>query len=565
VIPLEKPTMRVVLFRARRLLAAASFVAMTSAVSGAQAPPAAAPAQPAPQPAGPVLTLTVDEAVRLGLENNLDLQVQRLDPQVQDENVRQAKTAWAPSLVGSFSYNNADQPPDSLFSGAADVLKTDISSGSVGLQQVLPWGANYSATWDALRSESNNQFTNFNPRLRSGLALSFAQPLLKDRAVDSARTQLVVSQRNREISDVQLRATVVNTIRDVKTAYWELAVAIANLASQRQSLELAQQTLKDNRTRVQVGTMAPIDIVEAEAEVARNEEAVIIAEAAIKQTEDRLRSLIFDPKTPAFWETTLQPTGYEADLQALQPVDGEAAAQAALEKRTDLQRAMKELNNVEANLKYYRNQTLPQLNLQADLSGAGLGGTQLLFGDGFPPPVIGTAEAPFSDVLGDVFSFNYPTWAIGVTVSYPLGTSAAETSVARTRLQLQQQRLQIQNLELQIGTQVREAARSVNTNIKRIDATRASRVLSERRLEAEQKKFGVGMSTSFLVFQAQRDLTTARNNELRALIDYAKSKVDFEALQEAAIGGGGVTIGSTGTALATTAGTQAATALQRQQ
>jgi outer membrane protein TolC len=134
-------------------------------------------------------------------------------------------------------------------------------------------------------------------------------------------------------------------------------------------------------------------------------------------------------------------------------------------------------------------------------------------------------------------------------MSYPLGRSNAEANLARARLEQNQGQLQIASSELQVSTEVREVGRQVTTNMKRIEATRAARVLSERRLEAEQKKFGVGMSTSFLVFQAQRDLATARANELRAVLDYNKSLADFEAVQEAALSGrsGGITV-SSGTA-----------------
>jgi len=134
--------------------------------------------------------------------------------------------------------------------------------------------------------------------------------------------------------------------------------------------------------------------------------------------------------------------------------------------------------------------------------------------------------------MGDIFTKDFPTWTLGVTVGYPIGTSSAEANLARSRLEQSQSGLQLRSLELQTATQVRDVGRQVNTNLKRVDATRAARELAQRRLEAEQKKFTVGMSTSFLVFQAQRDLAQARNSELRAILDYNQSLVDFEAVQE---------------------------------
>ena len=135
-------------------------------------------------------------------------------------------------------------------------------------------------------------------------------------------------------------------------------------------------------------------------------------------------------------------------------------------------------------------------------------------------------------MLGDVFGNAFPTWTFGVTVGYPLGTSTPEANLARARLQYSQAQTQLRNLELQVATQVREAARPVQTNQKRVDSTRAARELAERRLEAAEKKFAAGIETSFFVFQAQRDLAQARTTEVRAISDYNKSLVDFEAVQE---------------------------------
>jgi outer membrane protein TolC len=566
--------MREVLSPAARSAAAAILLVGLVSTASAQSPRAAAPSQPvqppqtAPgdQPQGPTRRLTIDEAVQLGLENNLNLRVQRIEPQIQDTNVAQAHSAWTPNLNTEFGWNDAESPPDSLLAGANETLTSDRFAGNAGVTQYLPWfGTAYQVSWDAARSTSNNTFSSFNPRLSSGFSLIFDQPLLRNLSIDTARQQLLVSKNNREISDVDLRGIVVGTVRDVKAAYWDLAYAIANLKAQQQSLDLARQTLKDNRTRVEVGTMAPIDIVEAEAEVARNEEAVIVAEAGIRQAEDLLRSLILDTNAPDFWQTEIEPI-YDASSFTPQPADAEAAVKNALAKRTDLESARLQTETVALNIRYYRNQTLPQLNLQANFFGDGLGGEQVLREPGFPPgPVIGTVNRPFSDVLGDAFGFRYPTWNVGFVVSYPVGTSAADANLARARLQLSQARTQIQSLELSIATQVRVFARQVNTNIKRIEATRAARVLAERRLDAEQKKFAVGMSTSFLVFQAQRDLTTARNNELQALVDYAKSRVDFEAIQEASLSGSGITVSGGGGVLATSAGSQVGTALTQAQ
>lgn len=512
-----------------------------SLVQAAQAPAAQVPAAPA----GPIRRLTIDEAVALALEQNLALRVERINPLIEDQNVRLARTAWTPIFGGNLTFTDSSTPPDSFLSGAEGetTLKSERLSSNMNVQQLLPWGQDYTFTWNGSRQKTNNVFSTFNPRLGTDFDFTFNQPLLRNFGIDNARQQLIVSKRNREISDVDLRAAVVNTIRNVRTAYVGLTLARANLLVQQQSLELARQTLKDNRTRVEIGTMAPIDIVEAEAEVARNEEGVIVAEAQIRQAEDSLRAIIFDPSTPEFWNMTIDTA---EDIPAPQPVaiDTNAAIQEALGKRTDLQRFRKSLEITEVNMKYYRNQVLPQVNLRVSYGADGLGGEQTVREPGFPPgDIIGTAQRGFGSALGDAFTFDYPTWSTGVIVSMPLGTSAAKANLARTQLQYDQAKLQLSSLEMQVGVQVRDAVRTLETAYKRVEATRASRQLSERRLEAEQKKFGVGMSTSFLVFQAQRDLALARTNELQAVYDYYRAQVNFEAVMETSIGGGsGVTV-----------------------
>jgi outer membrane protein TolC len=395
-------------------------------------------------------------------------------------------------------------------------------------------------------------FDSPNPSLGSNMSFSLTQPLLRNFKIDNARQQLLVTKTNRDISDVELRQTVLGTMRNVKYAYWDLKAATAALQVARQSLELAQESLRNNRSRVQIGTMAPIDIVEAEAEVARREESVIVAEATVRRAEDRLRTLILDPKAPDFWAVKFELT--DSPVLAAPDVDVDAAVRTALDKRTDLRQARKNLELTDANITYLRNQMLPDINAQISYGLTAVGGTQLQYGPGFPPPVLGRNAEGFGTVLNRMLSNDYHNWSFGVQVSYPIGASAAEANLARTRLQYQQAQISLQNLELQVVTSVRDTARTVQTNRKRLEAAQASRRLTERRLEAEQKKFAAGMSTNFLVFQAQRDLADAQYSELLALLDYNKSLVDFETVQEApTAGGSSVSIGGVSTASAGTA------------
>jgi outer membrane protein TolC len=211
------------------------------------------------------------------------------------------------------------------------------------------------------------------------------------------------------------------------------------------------------------------------------------------------------------------------------------------------------------NIRFFRNQTLPDVTANINYGLAALGGTRLPAGNnplaellGLPPqPEVGPITKGYSSVLGDLLGLDTPSWTASLNISYPLGRSQADANLARSRLQQSQAQTQLRNQQLQVTTQVRQQARNLQTNQQRVQSTRASRQLAERKLEAEQRKFTAGTSTSFQVFQAQRDLSLARNNELRAILDYNQSVVDFETVQEVPLGGGGgltVTTISTATA-----------------
>ena len=501
-----------------------------------------------PPPA--VRRLTIEEAVKLSLENNLGVHVARIDPQVQDYTVAQARANWAPTLTSNVATNSNTQVPSSVLAGGVDKITNDQFTTGLGVQQNLKWGTFYTASWNSSRSTSSNIFTSFDPQLRSNLNLQVIQPLLRNFKIDGIRQQVLVGEKNREIADIGLQQTIAGTARNVRNAYWDLSFAIASLEVQRQSLELARESLRNNRSRVEIGTMAPIDIVEAEAEVAQREESVILAEAAIERAEDALRALIYDPGMPDFWTTKIEP----ADMPSFQPitVDVDAAVRTALDRRTDLRSTRKTIEANDVSIRYFRNQTMPDVNAQLDYGLAGLGGTRFERGPGpFGPgtgDVTGLTQRSYASVLNDLFQNRYPVWTLSLNVGYPIGMSTAEAGLARARLQHNQAQTQLRNQQLQVATQVRDVARQVQTNHKRVEATRASRQFAERRLEAEEKKFQAGMSTSFFVFQAQRDLSQARANEVRAITDYNRSIVDFETVQEAPLGGGFSAAGTISTA-----------------
>ncbi len=494
-----------------------------------------------------VRRLSIDEAQKLALEQNLGIQIQRFDPQIQDLGIAQARSFWSPQVSSTISKRSQTQVATSSIAGSATSITDGRFATGVNLNQTLPWGGSYSANWNSSRSTTTNLFSTYSPQVASTVNFQYTQPLLRNFSVDSIRQQVAVSRKVRDLSDIQLDSVIVQTMRNVKNAYWDLSYAINNLKAQEESLKLSNQSLRDNQKRVEIGTMAPIDIVQAQAEVASNEERVIVAEAAIRRAQDNLRVLILDPAAPDFWTTAFEPT--DAAPFSEQAVDLDAAVRNALDKRTDLRQARNNLDRSDLDIRYLRNQILPDINAQATYVSSGVGGLQLsplsqadILSGNFNRSVLN--DRGFGSVLGDVFQGAFPDWTVGVQIAYPLGSSTAQANLARAKLEHQQAQAQFKNMEMQIATQVRESARNVQTNQKRVASARASRELQERKLEAEEKKLAAGMSSSFFVFQAQRDLALARTAEIQAISDYNKSLVDFEAVQLAPVTGsaGQVTI-----------------------
>jgi outer membrane protein TolC len=506
-----------------------------------QTPPPA-PAAQAPQPSGPELAISADEAVNLALENNMAIQTERLSPQVASLALQGAHAAYAPTLFSNFSRSANTSPPTDFLSfagGGDDVTTSGNLRTDGGIQQAMRWGGGqYQVSMVGGRSTSDAIRVPFSPQLSSSLSATYTQPLLRNFKIDNLRQNLLQQRNQLEVADIQLAARIVQTSRNVRTAYMGLVGAIATREVAQQSLDLARESLRQNERRVEVGTMAQIDILEAQAAVSSQEESVIIADANIRSAEDQLRTLILNPSQPDFWTTRINPT--ERPTMTAQAVDIEAAIANALKNRTDLLQTRKQLESADISIRFAENQKLPALNLQANYGLSGVGGTQNRWSGGFdgtPPTIIESSQRSFADVLRDVFGNEFKTWSVQLNFSYPLGTSTADAALAQGRVQRQQAALSLREQEMGIVAQVRDAGRQVNTTHQRVEATRRARDFAQRRYEAEDKRVTVGLATTFQLLIAQRDLDTAKQNELRALIAYNQALVNFEAVQKIPVGG----------------------------
>lgn len=531
-------TLAVVLFASGRQVFA-------SEQTPSQTPPATSPslktAQPpqAAAPTGPTVKLTADEAVRMALENNLGIQAGRLNPQVANLGVAEARAAYGLGLFTNMTRRNATNAPTDFTSGNVATVTSESFNTTGGVGQNVKWGGgNYAVSLTGSRLSSTSPTNPYNPSLGSNLNASYTQPLLRDFKIDSLRQQLYQSRNQEQVADLQLRQQITQMERTVRNAYYDLIGAIGGLEVARQSRDLAFQQLKNNEMKVEVGTLAPIDITEAQAEVSRTEEQVIIQEGQIQSLEDRLRTLVMNPSQPDFWALHLEPT--EQPTLSPRAVNIDAAIANALANRTDLQRARKDMESTDISIKFLQNQKLPNLDVIGNYNLTGNAGTINQFDTTagiIPPPVIGSTQRSFYSALGDVFRNDFRTWSVQLQLSYPIGQSQADAALASSRLQRQQLTTGLKELEVQITQAVREGARQVTTTLKRVEATTLARQFAQRRLEAEEKRMTVGLSSTFALVQAQRDLSSAKQAELNAIILYNKALISFDAVQIVPLGG----------------------------
>ncbi|MBS1818118.1 MAG: TolC family protein [Acidobacteria bacterium] len=492
----------------------------------------------------PTVDLKLDDAVKLALERNLDIAVQRLNPSTFDYSIAGLNANYRPTLTSLISHGATTNPSTQTISGAAagTGIETGTNTYNGGVAQNIKWGGGSLAVTLNNNKQSTTSLTAlFNPAYNTNWSAQFTQPLLRNFRIDNTRQQLVITKLNQDISETQLQATIINTVSNVRNAYWDLVFAVQSVEVARRSVALADQLVRDNQTRVEIGTMAPIDVVQAQSQAATQRQNLATAEGTRRTNELALKRLIVAGTQDPNWMATINPVDRPEFTPAT--VDVAAAVRRALENRTDLQIARKNLQVNDVTMKYLSNQTLPQADLQARYGLIGQGGVQYITsGSGINRQVIGEIPGGYVDALNSLFGRNYPTWAVQLNVSYPIGTSTQEATAARARVQLNQVAAQVKQVELQIATDITNAATNVQNNVERVQAAQAAREFAQRTLDAEQSKFEVGMSTNYFVVQAQRDLATAQNNELQAVLAYRKSLVELERLQQTSLTNSNITI-----------------------
>ncbi len=488
---------------------------------------------------GPRVDLTLEDAIARALERNLDLAVQRLNPLVFDLSLAQQLSFYGPTLTSNISNSSRTNPSSTqLDGGEAVVSDTAVFNG--GLNQAVQWGGgNYNVNFSNNRSASTNAFSSFNPSYRSSVQASYTQPLLRGFKIDGTRQQIQVTRINRDIADIDLRQTITNTVSSVRNAYWDLLYATGTLAVQQQALDLAEALIRDNEARVEIGTLAPIDVVQARSEAAARRQSLAQAEQVLATAELALKQLIVRGTDDDYWMSTLNPV--DQPTLSVPPIDLAEAIRAALADRTDLARSRRQLDINEVNISAMRNNTLPAVDLIGTYQLQGQGGTRFLR-SGLGGSVTTEIPGGISDAFNQLFDAKFPVWTVQLNVSYPLGQSAADAALARAQLQTQQVQAQLRQLNLQVATEVTNAVVQIEAIARRIDAAIAARELAQEQLDAEQSRFEAGLTTNFFVVQAQRDLSTAQDTELRAILDQQKALVELDRVQRTSLSNAGISI-----------------------
>lgn len=512
----------------------------------AQTPPAQTPAPlppvTAPQTAPPFVTagprvdLSIEEAVARARERNIDIGVARITPHLTDFSIAGLEANYLVNLTANTNQQRQTRLPQNTTQGITQATPTNTTGWSSGFaKNMFRGGGNWQINFVGSRVDqpAANQFRN--PTFNSNVNGFYVQPFLRGFKIDATRAQLRTSVLTQQNDEIALQSTTSTIMANTRNAYWDLVFAIQAVEAAQNSLDISNKLVTDNQARVEIGTLAPIDITSAQAEAANRRLAVVQAQATVRTSELALKRLIVSGTDDPLWGSSLNPVDRPAATP--EPINVDAAVQRALRERTDLQQSVNNLKVSDINLRLQEDQTRPQLNLTASYGLIGLGGPLLLNGTTIP--------SGYLDALRNVFGFDAPQWNLQMSFAYPLGKSAQEATVARSKLSLEQSNANLKALQLQIATDVANAALTVQSSLEAVQQSKTARELAQQRLAAAQSKFEVGMAINYEVVQAQRDFLDAQNNELRALLNYRKALVNFETVQTvgtrgvAAVGAGG--------------------------
>ena len=472
--------------------------------------------------------LSLREAVLTALENNPGIAVERLGPHFANASIGRAYGAFDPSFTLFGRYERDVVPTGSALAGAP-IVRTRNEDYGATVAKLIRTGATLSVDFASNELDQNSTFLGLRPQYKPELTFSVTQPLLRN--FGPGLTVLLVrsAESTSGAAYYDYRSKVAALIRQVVEAYWGVVAARETLKAEEDGLKLARNLERENDARVRAGVLPPIAVREAAAESAARDERVIVASNALSVALERLRLLVQRNPGATFLPRSIEPT----DSPDVRPVETDEVAilEHAVGMRPELVRARYDIQNRKLLARLQRNNLLPSLDLQAIY---GLNG---LSGRGVPQTDFRTGETRISRFTGDydraldrMTSGDFETYSAGVTLSFPIGNTTAESEYTQSQIDLRRAELTYRQLLADVTLQVRQTIGDVQANSKRITATRLARELATENLDQQKKRYDVGLATTKDILDFQEKLTTARAAETKALIDY---NVSLAALRQA--------------------------------
>jgi outer membrane protein TolC len=466
---------------------------------------------------GEVIRLSLDDAITAALQRNLGLLVERYERAQFRLRLDESLGIYDVDLGAVLIADEETSPSTDVLAGA-DIVVRERQIFSPTVTQLTPWGSVFGLDFQVFRQEDNTTRSNPNPFYLADADLTLTTPLLRNFGRLPTNRGIRIAQLNSAISREVFEQQVATTLQQVENAYWNLVEARQQVEVARESLSLARELHQMNRVRVDVGTLAPLELVQSEVGIATREEEIILAEAAVQDSEDTLRRLLhLEPG--ALWEVPIEPTTPAATERL--DIDLAAAISTAMAERPELANQRLRVDLLDLEHRFSRNQLLPSLDLEARYGYNGIGGDVR---DENGRVII---PGGLSDAFSQVNDRDFDGWSLQLVFGYPLQNRAARARRAIAEVDLEQGRYELADLEENIQVEVRAAVRGVRTALQQIESTRASRGLAERNLEAERKRYENGLSTSFQVLEIQEDLTTARSREVAAIAGYRRALAEY--------------------------------------
>ena len=438
-----------------------------------------------------------------------------------------------PVFVSSVNFGHQTRPQANTVTTGLTSTVFDFAQHSYSLSKSWLGGTTTSFGWNNTNLTGNNPLSDINPSKTANFQLQVSQRLLQGFGKAVNNRNIRIQKNNLKVTDLQFRAQLITTIAAITNLYWDLVSYNEDVKVKQQALSLAEKLTSDNRKQVEIGTLAPIEIVSAEAQVARRQQELLTSETVLLQQEVIIKNALSRTgvASPALADSRIVPTDRirVPDVEAaipLQDLYGQA-----LEDRPDLQQTKINIQNTKIGLQGSRSQLLPSLDLQGNLQNNALAGNVndlLLRGRPLPRNVDPYFVGGFGTTLSQLFRRNFPDYSFGFTLNVPLRNRSAQADMIIDSLNLRQQELNEQRNLNQLRVDISNAMIALRQARARYETALKEQTLQEQTLDAEQKKYALGASTVYFVIQYQRDLAQAQSNVVAALAAYAKSRVELE-------------------------------------